>query len=203
MRYFTDLEILRSICLSILFGIFLSCLYVMSRGICHIAKKILALPCNVLKLVSKFTLRKLKTLTYSDNIISKNCKVNHVYDAIIFSIFGILYVLHTYVTLDGEFRLYILLISVFSFYLFTRTAGNILYLTFKRVFEYIYSCGLLLFGVAILPMYKTLKFITLIIYKHIEPIKQKHLLRKSKIITSKKLSEVRNLMESKDIISMH
>ena len=198
MKYFTDFEILRSIYLSLFFGIFLACIFVASDSFCYTVKRIFATPADTLKLVRNFSAKSLKCIL-AKREDRKREKVNNVYDAIIFSLFGVLFILHFYVILDGNFRIYAFFISIVTFAVFKKTVGRLFSIIFKKIFLYIKSAVLFLCALAALPMYKILKFMTKILCKRMERTKEKYLLRKSKILVSRKLTEIRKLMEAKDI----
>ena len=199
MKYFTDFEVFRSIYLSVLFGIFITGVFVASDSFCRMVKRIFALPADVFKLVHSFSLKRLKSFSAGDLKNAKNKKVNNVYDAIMFSIFGVLLVLHFYVTLDGIFRIYVLFVVIGTFVFLKKTIGSVLLIVFEKIFLYIYSVILFFSALIVLPMHKTVKFMTKIMYKRIEPIRQKHLLKKSKKIVNKKLAQIGKLMVTKDI----
>lgn len=199
MKYFSDLDILRSICLSIFFGVFLSCIFIASESVRTIIKKILYLPANTASLLRNFKRREIVRLSRNEIYNKKSSRANNVYDFITFLIFGLLTVVHFYVTLDGVFRVYVILIVICSFIVFKKTVGALFELLIAKTFVCAYTALLFFLGLTLLPMYKTVKFMTKIIYKRIEPIKQKYLFKKSKKTVSRKLTEVRKLSENKDI----
>ena len=89
MKYFTDFEIFRSIYLSIIFGVFLSCISISAESFLRTAKRIFCLPADVFRIVRNFSIKRLNDISNNNFKNKKSNKVNNVYDAIMFSLFGV------------------------------------------------------------------------------------------------------------------
>jgi len=198
MRFFTDYEITRSIFLSIIFGLFLACIYLGAGAFFNTVKKLARLPLDVFKLSSSFSVKRLLYLSRTAPKSSEKKNVNNVYDAIIFSLFSVLFIVHLYVVLDGVFRIYVLCTVILVFLLITKTIGRFINFAFDKMLSYIHRIALLIFTLMTVPMYKMSKFFIKIIRKRIEPIKEKYFLKKSKRVVSRKIKEIKMLLETVD-----
>lgn len=201
MKFLSGLEILQSIYLSLIFGTILVCMFLTYESFLKVLKGIFTLPADVIRLSRVFSIKSLKALSTKSFKKRKNKKVNNVSDAIIFFIFGVLTILHFYVALDGIFRIYSLLFVVITFLILKKTVGRVISVLFETVFLYIYIAILLFAGCFVAPMYKSVGYLTKIIYKQTEPIRQKQLLKKSQKTQSKKLANIGKLLEFKEMCS--
>lgn len=194
MKFFTDSEIIRSIYLSLLFGAFLSATYISADFLSEALKKILFLPYNATKLCKRFSIK------YSVKLseVKKRSRESrrNLFDAIIFSIFGILFILHFYITTDGIFRIYVVALVALSFCFSGKIIGNTVTPALEKCFSFIYAIILFFGGFIALPMYKTASLSVKIIQKLTEPLFRRYRLKKSKRIIAKKLREVEKLINT-------
>ena len=184
MRFFTTFEILNSVLLSILTGVFFACIYAASESIVSAIHKLLFI---FHSLYAKFS--------GHNEVRHKNTKANtpvlkNISEMLLFLFFGVCIILLLYLTLDGVFRLYILIIVAFSYAVGIKTLGKIFKRIFDLIFEKVYSFILTLLYYLLLPVYKfTFKIKKNLISVFI-PLVIKHRKSKSKQLTERKKKEV-------------
>ena len=131
MRYVSANEILFSLLLSIAFGFMSGGLY--KSAVCVT---------NGVKGIFLTTLRVWKTSTIrgflSENAWQKSERLGtkrNVFDFFFFLILGILYIVLCYLTLDGVFRIYMLIFAAASFFISKITLGAL----FERVIDFVFK----------------------------------------------------------------
>ena len=193
MKFFTNAEIFRSIYLSLLFGVFLSTTHISANFLSVALRKMLLVPYNTIKLSRRFSIK------YIIELSKLNCRTQkhrNLFDAILFSLFGILFILHFYVTSDGIFRLYVVVIVIFAFCSFQKFIGSKFIPILEKCFTFIYTIILFFCGFVTAPMYKITSLSVKIIQKLTEPLLKQYRLKKSKRIMAKKKKAIELLINN-------
>ena len=201
MKFFTSIEFLRSIIITAIASVILGCVYKMANAILIAVKSIFLIPYDVsVALINR------KERRLSEQIkISKELKMStpglNIFEGVIFTLIGVLFIILLYVALDGVFRFYVFILFASLFILSKNTLGNgaakIFYLVFRRVYTLIFICLYTLF----LPLFLiVLKCIDLFCKVVLIPIKQRIRVSEAKKIKKMKTEEVREIFNK---ISKH
>ncbi len=131
MRYFSANEILISLIFAIFFGIASGGLYKSAECLTSSVRSVLSTVTSVWKASSIFDLNKEKS--------EQNNKMIHIkqntFDFFFFIFLGTLYIFLCYLTLDGVFRIYMLIFAAASFFISKKTLGVL----FRRVITFVFT----------------------------------------------------------------
>ena len=191
MIFYTANELLISCALSLLFGALCGIIYPSLSLIFYWSLNILTVEFRVIK-SKNFILCK---------GIDRSPSVTHrisaeLYDFLFFSFCGILFCILCYITSDGHFRLYMLVLSVSAFFLFKNTLG----VTFKSIIylllNFLYRAWMILISILNAPI----KFLFIILLKLIRPPyeKAKQLIyhNRRRTMISKKIKQLTYIFEN-------
>ena len=148
MRYFTAHEIIRSLMVSIAFGLSCGCIYTASVSIFSAIKRLL--------LIIPSVFRKLNG-SVCETVKSRKEKLGffkNLAELFLFLFFGICLNLLIYVTLDGVFRLYVPIVACIFFVVGKKSAGRIFEICFNYIFNLIYKLLFGMLSVILTPVYK-------------------------------------------------
>jgi hypothetical protein len=195
MKFFTVLEILNSILFSLASGIVFGGIYSASESILIFLKEMLFIFPNAIRLLP-FLSRK----TFHNNtVIRKKIKLSsierNIFEAFIFSFFGIVMILVSYVALDGYIRLYIFISAAIFSFLSYKFIGKKFSSVFDRIFREIYFITVLLLSLLLFPIYKTGAMLIPVIKKAFGPLIRAVIKKRSERLLKIKLKEIRDMMK--------
>ena len=194
MKFFSAVEILNSLFFSMFFGIISGCIYKSSVFIMCAIKKTFLIPFDSFKLSCDFSLNKVKYKWNTRSKLKLNLIEKIIFEAILFSIFGLSTLFIIYIFLDGVFRFYIILTVVIFFIISVKTIAKWGGIVFEKIYGKIYFIELLFFSSILLPITKVLLFIYTKLAKITAPIKIKYKISKSICIEKKKINETFKLI---------
>ncbi len=157
MLYADFNDILISVCYSALFGIIMGILFVALSVLIYTIDGFIRLPKTIYQ--ASDSLSKIRNLF----INSENCKYakNKVkvflFDFIYVIINGLLFSLLLYITTDGVFRLYILIISLTLARLFIKYLGNHTASFLNKSISFLYSVITIVFSLLLFPTRKVIR----------------------------------------------
>lgn len=190
MIFFSPSEIIYSIAYSFVLGIIFGCIYSASEVIFSSLNKLVRSVPTVYKNITTFskkTVRDMLSVKYDSSISNfyKNIK-----DAVLFLFFGISTIILIYITLDGVFRLYVLLTLTASFILAKKTLGTIFCTLFEAVFRRFYIFVVYLEYFTLYPIRIFINYFKKILYRSLRPINAK--IKKVRInkLIKRKINEV-------------
>ena len=137
MIYFKTSEIIFSVYASAILGIVFGLIYSSSLETLSYLKKFLALPYQSAKNAVNFSPKRIFIISFEKNNTKIGKIGKNVYEFLIFTVFGCLTILLSYIALDGVFRLYVLLIIGLFLIISKRTLGNLS----EKFLRKIYSCS--------------------------------------------------------------
>lgn len=131
MRYFSNSEILFSLIYAINYGILSGGFYKSALCLFRWLKELLKLPIIIWKSSNPFGFMLKKDRQNNEF----NRIKNNLFDFAVFMLFGILYIILCYYTLDGVFRIYMFIFTALSFFISKNTLGAF----FERLINLIFS----------------------------------------------------------------
>lgn len=157
MLYADFNDILISVCYSALFGIVMGILFVVLRVLIYTIDGFIRLPKTIYK--ASESLSKIK------NVIANNENLKYaenktrvfLFDFIYVILNGIIFSLLLYVTTDGVFRLYILIISFTLARLFIKYLGNHTAFFLNKAIMFLYSVIAMVFSMVLFPARKVIR----------------------------------------------
>jgi len=196
MKFFSAAEFLNSLIFSMFFGIVSGCIYKSSVFIICAIKKTFLIPFDSFKLSCNFSLNKVKLKWNTRRNLKLNLIEKNIFEAILFSIFGLSILFIIYIFLDGVFRFYIILTVVIFFIISVKTISKWVANVFEKIYEKIYFIELLLFSSILLPITKIFLFIYNKAEKITAPIKTKYKISRSISIEKNKINEIFKLIKN-------
>lgn len=195
MKFFTAIEILRSIFLSVIAGTLFGCLYRAAEVILISLRKIVFLLPNAMSAAGSLKSRGISEYINRKRRIKLSPVAKNIFDFFIFLFFGISLILLYYVTLDGIFRIYVLITVSLCFTVAQRFFGKPFAAVFDWVFSKIYFVLFLLLTICTFPIVKAVKFVKKQVTKLIVPIRAKYVNKRSQWLIKRKLMEVKEKLE--------
>ena len=163
MIYFTPHEHAVA-CIAFMFlGAFFGVLYRSTNTLARFISQLLHILPDVLK----------ATAPTSNKTLRQDNKPRHLLDFLFFLIFGISYILFSYITLDGEFRIYYALISAISFTLFEKVLSIPIEYVLRFAFENVYRVIFFITYILTLPFKGFFNLIKKLITPHINNLRHK------------------------------
>jgi len=193
MKFFTTAEILYSLFLSGLFGIFFGSVYVATEKISVAFLKTLRLVPSVIASLNNFSVSEARKRLKKANAFRMNSLIHNILEFVFFLIFGIALILLFYIALDGVFRVYILIAVIAFFVISMKTVGNMFADLFDRIFSFIYAILFYFLAVLFLPWYITAKHIVKYICRLTKPLRDKKLKKRSERLIKRKIREAENV----------
>ena len=190
MKFFTFFEFIRSVFLSALAGLFFGCVYRASERILPAVRKIICLLPNVISALSDYSYRNICKKIKEHNTVKLTVVGKNIYEAVLFLLFGIGVVLLNYVTLDGVFRIYVLIIVSVFFFVSQKIIGDLFSKIFDRIFEVFYFISFWAMTVLVFPLYKLTQLFVASAKKIIAPIQKKYTIFRCKKLILRKKNEV-------------
>ena len=191
MKFFTVEEIFYSIFFSFALGILCGCIFSASDVIFTSLNKVIISPLGVYRKIGCFSKKSVEELIlYKPKTKATNLTKN-ILEAILFSFFGIGMLILVYSTLDGVFRLYVLITVALAFVLAKKTLGKLFCKTFERVFRYLYKALIYVEYFILYPVNFVFKFLKAKFIKAWRPIKAKITERRVQALINKKISEIK------------
>ena len=195
MIYFTFLEIARSVFAFIILGLAIGFFHSVSHELIYSLKR-------MGKLIFYTLSMRIERVSPAKNIRIPERSENkgffsHLADFFRFLIYAFLYVIVSYVTLDVQFRIYSLLLTVFFGYISFKTFGNAFSFVYQRAFDAIYKVLYSVMRCIVLPIrcivFMTFKFISNVT----APFRKRYRRFISHRIIKKKFSEIDVLFSHK------
>lgn len=190
MKFFSAVEILNSLFFSIIFGIISGCIYKSSVCIMCAIKKTILIPFDSLRLSGVFSLNKVINKCKNRKSVKLTLIEENIFEAILFSLFGLSTIFIIYIFLDGVFRFYIILTVVIFFIISVKTIAKWFEYVFEKIYGKIYFFELLIFSTLLFPIIKVFSFVYYKIIKITAPLKMKYKISKSLCIEKKKINEI-------------
>ncbi len=187
MIFFTFSDFLNSIFLSSFTGIIFGCFYVASKSILISIKKFVVIFKDV------YIAFKYKKRVMKDSYIHLSVVSSNIYEFILFSFFGLSTITVIYLTLDGVFRAYVVLIALLSFFISKNTVGTLFSKLYTYIFNKFYIVLFETLYIMLAPFLMLFNLIYSLIKKAILPLKIKKLRKISKKIIITKLKYINNL----------
>lgn len=197
MIYFETSEIIFSIYTSAILGLVFGFIYSSSLETLGYVKKFIYLPFQSAKNAVNFSIKRIFIISFEKNN-SKIGKVSkNLYEFLIFTIFGCITILLSYVALDGVFRLYVLVIIGLFFILSKRTLGNLS----EKILKLIYSCMYFITSLVISAMMIPIARLTILAIKKYTNVAnitiRRYTLINSDRLIRKKKKEIQNQLKAK------
>ena len=161
MIYFTPHEHALACISYLLLGAFFGVLYRSLNTLFDFLSNLLFLGIDAVKSHSPLSCKKIK----------RNKKHRHILDFLFFLSLGITFILFSYATLDGEIRIYNVLILIISFLIFERFFSLPIEYVLRFSFEKIYSVVFFIVYWVLLPMRWAFSLLKKLILPHISRIK--------------------------------
>ena len=171
MKYFSIVDIIRSILFASIYGLICGCLYKASACILAAILKLVALPRDILLLYKCFSLKNAKSITLNQKLNLRSKVGKNIFEFFVFLTFGLGLILLFYVCLDGMLRLYVLVLFLLFFYVSSKTVGLYFELLFSHLFSFVHLILLTISGFLLYPIYKLSLYIAKLFTKCILPIK--------------------------------
>ncbi len=187
MIYHSFNEFLFAILVFLIYGIITSGIYISQNVLISWTKRFIKIP----------------IITFKNNKIFSNKKHKnslllryHITDFILFTLFGIGYIVLQYIALDGAFRIFFLLIFLFGFYISQNSIGQLIKFILNFILKLLYEIAFRIFNIFVFPI----RFIIKLILKLFFPIGRAikgyvKIFRKNKI--SKKNTKILNKIVKK------
>lgn len=195
MKYFLFSEFFKSVVFAILFGAGYGCVYKAAHSIFFFLRSLFLLIPKAIILLPSFSLKNIGVKSKTSSEKRGGAIFANVLDFFVVLIFGLCTILLYYALLDGIFRVYFLIVLLFSFKLSKDFLGkyfsNLLEIIFIRVYKFLY----VIISLSLLPLRLLLKPIRALIIKIYAPIKAKIIKFKSRRLLKKKIAEIKGIME--------
>jgi hypothetical protein len=176
--------------LSAIAGVFFGCVYRSSERILIAIRKIICLLPNVISALGCFSYKNISQKIKEHNIVKLTVIGKNLYEAALFLLFGIGLVILNYVTLDGVFRIYVLIIVSAFFFISKKSIGDLFSKIFDRIFGVFYFISFWVMAVLVFPLYKLIKLFVASAKKTIAPVQRKCIILRSKKLILRKKNEV-------------
>ncbi len=187
MIFFTAREILISVLSAAAFGFAFGVFYTTSHAVFFSLYDVVMLFLRVIRNIGSFRAKDKHTPQKNRKASRLSCEV---FDFLSFFIFGIIYLIINYLTLDGVFRIYPLIIAAAFFFMAKATVGKSTSYFYLYLFNRIYGVLYIILSLIFLPIYKLIKKIRRTVLVLISPIKNKIDKRRAKRLVGKKLAEI-------------
>ncbi|MBE6643893.1 MAG: hypothetical protein E7612_00780 [Ruminococcaceae bacterium] len=195
MKFFTVYEIFISIILSAATGFLYGGFFCASENILIFLKKIISIFHISISVISKKEEKRFLERIFEYRKFNLTVIERTVLDFLFFTLFGVGFIILSYVTLDGYIRLYLIFLTLLFFFISCKFFRKIFVVVFDRILGIIYNIFLLCVSIALFPLYKLLKFIFNFIKKIARPIKRICMLKRSNRLVKKKLKKIYVLLE--------
>ncbi len=196
MKFFSFSEILNSLFGSIVFGLICGCLYKASACILRCVVKLFCFPKDYLLLSKSFTINNSKQLSFKMPELTSSPIYVNIFDFLLFLTFGTGLILFNYIFADGTFRLYILVLVVFSFYVSNKTVGKYFDSFFAFLFSFSYFIFLTIVCILLYPFYRLTVIILGKISTFIVFIRRNILKKHSIILAKRKKLQIMSIIRS-------
>ncbi len=194
MKFFTLQEIIYSVLSSFTLGLFYGCIYSASEVISSSVHKLIFSVPNVYLKADGFTKAKVKEII-SDKPETKLTRFSeNLTDAVIFTVFGIGALLLIYITLDGVFRIYVVVALVTAFILARKTLGKLFCALFERIFQILYTGIVCVEYLLLYPVRLFVNFIKETLGRIMRPIERKIIKKRSLLLSQKKILEIKKII---------
>ncbi len=197
MKFFTVYEILNSILFAAVSGIIFGGIYSASESVFAFLKEMLFVFWKGIKLLPYLSWKTLRNSIKSRKEIKLSSVERNIFEAFLFSFFGIAMILISYIALDGYIRLYIFVLTVIFFFLSKKYIGKMFSLVFDEIFGVIYFITLLLISLFFFPAYKLVLMLTPLIKRIFSPVAKAVRKRRFERLLKKKIKGINNLMRLK------
>ena len=195
MKFFSISEILSSIMLSAFLGVLFGGIYFASElFFIYIKQFILILPRSI-GLLSKLSREELKKAFARIEKAGISLIERNVYECLLFLVFGILFILCSYVSLDGYIRVYFILSTVLFAFISYRSLGKIFSAVLKRIFGGIYLITLIIFVFSLYPVYYVLNKIYILIRRASAPLVLFMVRKRSDKLLCRKYIQINEIFE--------
>lgn len=192
MKFFTGIEFLRSIIITSTAAFALGCIYKMAHALLLAVCRTVLILYHVCVAIRNRKTRKLhesiKELE-SFNISIKGLSLN-VFEGVLFTLFGIVFIILLYVALDGVFRFYVFVLFASFFILAANTLGEGAATLFNMIFQKVYALFFILVYVTVLPLYLLIEKALKLISKMLLPLKKRRLNTVSLKVRDRKIKEI-------------
>ena len=193
MKFFTFREIMLSIAVSVISGILMGGVYSASGEIMTFLYKIFHIVGDSIKICSSLHIKTIKEIQKR----SKNKKYGKIYrnvfESILFTIFGFIIILLYYAYLDGVYRLYVIAIIAFFFFISKNLCKKAFHLILKVPLDYIYTALTVILAIIIAPIRKILSLVGKATKALALPIQIYILKKRSDLLYKNKLSDATKL----------
>ncbi len=186
MRFFTVIEIYRSMFFSVIIGSIFGCLYIASENLLISLKKFLL----IFKAVY---LRHSKKEIIKNDIVKLSGFLKNIYEFILFITLGVCVILVSYTELDGVFRLYVIFFVLLSFMLSKSLFGVVFIKIYTYIFNKIYGLLYEILYYFSKPLYFVFSLLLRFYINISVPVKRKHNSILNNKIKKRKIREIKHL----------
>lgn len=152
MKYFEAFEILFSVLYAVVYGGLGGLASVATRVVLEDINRLILIPREAYRAASGFSLSGLRAVTVKMFKKETPPLVTLFAELIFFLLFGVGFLLLSYFALDGELRLYMLLLVVVSYAVCSHTVGKIFERAFRELYRRAYFLLLLFLSFALVPI---------------------------------------------------
>lgn len=189
MIYFTTFEIIRSIIAAGSLGLFFGCFFSAAENTLASLKLLFALPYESYRLSKNYALLKEKRIApRKKSPLTKIAR--NVFEFFFFLLFGIAYIALVYVFLDGVFRIYFTLITIFTFFVGKRFLGAPFCKIYDLLFRGIYLVLMISLSFIYIPLSFIFGIIKSIALLAFSPLEKRYRIIYSKYLINKKIKEI-------------
>ena len=197
MKFFSAYEIFNSIVFSLLSGILFGGIYSASESILIFLKEILLLFPKAVGILPLLSFRTLRDSVRGDKGIRLSGLERNIFEAVMFSFFGIAMILLSYIALDGYIRMYIFFVSAMFFFLSHKYVGKKFSLVCDFIFGTIYFITILIISITLFPFYKAGLKLRPLVKRVFSPIVKAMRKKRSYRLLKTKLKEINDIMKIK------
>lgn len=186
MKYFELNELLLSLIYPTVYGMLGGTLYETVKCAVIFFKRLFLMPWLLLKHEGRIGFSSAKKEVGKINTRQSSTAVSEITDFIFFTLFGILYSIVSYVTLDGDFRMYSVAMALLAFFLLGRPVGRRIMYGVLRVLDALY---LIIFNGLLMVLLPLRKLVRLTVIPIMKIAKQFHAEQLSRAFVRKRLRE--------------
>ena len=163
MKYFEATEIFFAALCAFGYGAVSGVLLCVTRILCSDINRLLHLPHLAYINASPFSVARIRKSAYADSLKSTSRVVFEICEMIFFFIFGVGFIIISYMMLDAEIRVFMLLLAAFGFVLSKATVGRFALMVLESAYKKIYFMALIFLVILLIPIKGTVA----IIYKRL------------------------------------
>lgn len=195
MKYFLFSEFFKSVAFAILFGAGYGCVYKAAHSIFFFLRSLFLLIPKVIVALPSFSLKNVGGKYTPISEKRGGAVFANVLDFFAVLIFGLCTILLYYALLDGIFRVYFLIVLLFSFKLSKDFLGKYFAYLLEIIYLRVYKILYVIISLSLLPVRLLAKPFCALILRTYAPIDRKIKKFKERRVLKKKISQIKGIME--------